>query len=55
MAPQQQVILRRHSHGVAHEGRGVEGQGGGHAAGYSISAVVSNRPMVVFESLRADV
>ena len=33
MAGEQKVVLRGHSEGVTHEGRGVEGQGTRHRAG----------------------
>lgn len=36
VAREQQVVLRRHGHGVAHEGRRVERQRGGHAAGDAV-------------------
>ena len=42
VAGEEEVVLWRHSHGVAHEGRGVECQSGGHAAGYPIARTSAN-------------
>jgi hypothetical protein len=36
VACEKEVILRSYSHGIAHEGCGVDSKGAGHAAGYTV-------------------
>lgn len=43
MAPEQQIILRLNSQGIAHKGAGVEYQSAGHAAGYAIVVITSDQ------------
>lgn len=49
MACEKEVILRRHSHGVAHESGSIDGESGGHATGDTVWTVSAPRCIVVTE------
>jgi hypothetical protein len=36
VASEEQIVLRCDGHGVAHEDGGVDGESGGHTAGYTV-------------------